>query len=132
MNRAEMRRMKREQEKAHTVTYNLTQAQLDAIVQEKIGAKITETKKDVYEETVNTVLVLVLTLPLEVLMDHYWPKSYRERLPGFVDKVLEYYGRWEDGELDMDKLKEDLWEYGGIRLEPAQIEEEDILKDNEK
>lgn len=37
MNRAEMRRMKREQEKAHTVTYNLTQAQLDAIVQEKIG-----------------------------------------------------------------------------------------------
>ena len=40
MNRAEMRRMKREQEKAHTVTYNLTQAQLDAIVQEKIGAKM--------------------------------------------------------------------------------------------
>lgn len=80
MNRAEMRRMKREQEKAHTVTYNLTQTQLDAIVQEKIGVKIAETKKEVYEETVNTVLALVLTLPLEVLMDHYWPKSYRERL----------------------------------------------------
>ena len=122
MNRAEMRRMKREQDKAHTVTYNLTQAQLDAIVQEKIGVKIAETKKDVYEETVNTVLALVLTLPLEVLMDHYWPKSYRERLPG----------RWEDGELDMDKLKEDLWEYGGIRLEPAQIDMEDISKNNEK
>lgn len=132
MNRAEMRRMKREQEKAHTVTYNLTQTQLDAIVQEKIGVKIAETKKDVYEETVNTVLALVLTLPLEVLMDHYWPKSYRERLPGFVGKVLEYYGRWEDGELDMDKLKEDLWEYGGIRLEPAQIDMEDISKNNEK
>ena len=111
---------------------NLTQAQLDAIVQKKIGAKIAETKKEVYEETVNTVLALVLTLPLEVLMDHYWPKSYRERLPGFVDKVLEYYGRWEDGELDMDKLKEDLWEYGGIRLEPAQIDMEDISKNNEK
>lgn len=61
MNRAEMRRMKRKQEKAHTVTYNLTQAQLDAIVQKKIGVKIAETKKDVYEETVNTVLALVLT-----------------------------------------------------------------------
>lgn len=46
--------------------------------------------------------------------------------------ILEYYGRWEDGELDMDKLKEDLWEYGGIRLEPAQIDMEDISKDNEK
>ena len=32
MNRAEMRRMKREQEKAHTVTYNLTQAQLDVVI----------------------------------------------------------------------------------------------------
>ena len=23
------------------------------------------------------------------------------------------------GELDMDKLKEDLWEYGGVRLEES-------------
>lgn len=132
MNRAEMRRVSRESKKSKTVTYNLTQAQLDAIVQEKIGNKIAETKKEIYEETVNTVLALVLTLPLEVLMDHYWPKSYRERLPGFVDKILEYYEKWEDGELDMDVLKEDLWKYGGIRLEPAQIDEEDISKNNEK
>lgn len=128
MNRAEMRRMKREQEKAHTVTYNLTQAQLDAIVQEKIGVKIAETKKDVYEETVNTVLALVLTLPLEVLMDTIGLNHIVNDFRGFVDKVLEYYGRWEDGELDMDKLKEDLWEYGGIRLEPAQVDMEDISK----
>lgn len=132
MNRAEMRRMKRTQEKSRTATYNLTQEQLDAIVQEKIGVKIAETKQEIYEETVNTVLALVLTLPLEVLMNYYWPKSYRQKLPGFVDKVLEYYGRWEDGELDMDELKEDLWKYGGIRLEPAQIDEEDISKKNEK
>ena len=56
MNRAEMRRIKREQDKAHTATYNLTQEQLDNIVQEKIGVKIAETKKEIYEETVNTVL----------------------------------------------------------------------------
>lgn len=30
--------------------------------------------------------------------------------------VLEYYERWQNGELDMDKLKEDLWEYGGVKL----------------
>lgn len=45
MNRAEMRRMKREQEKAHTVTYNLTQAQLDAIVQEKSGLRLPRLRK---------------------------------------------------------------------------------------
>ena len=23
---------------------------------------------------------------------------------------------WQNGELDMEKLKEDLWEYGGVKL----------------
>lgn len=124
--RAEMRRNKRETEKANTATYNLTQSQLDAIVNEKIGKKIAEAKKDIYEETVNTVLALVLTLPLEVLMDHYWQKSYRQRLPGFIDKVLEYYEMWQDGKIDMEDLKKDLWEFGGIRLEDVTIEEEDM------
>lgn len=124
--RAELRRTQREEKRANTATYNLTQAQLDAIVNEKIGKKIAETKQEIYEETVNTVLALVLTLPLEVLMDHYWQKSYRQRLPGFVDKVLEYYGKWQDGEIDMEDLKKDLWEFGGIRLEGATIEEGDL------
>lgn len=118
--RAELRRTQREEKRANTATYNLTQAQLDAIVNEKIA----ETKQEIYEETVNTVMALVLTLPLEVLMDHYWQKSYRQRLPGFVDKVLEYYGKWQDGEIDMEDLKKDLWEFGGIRLEGATVEEE--------
>lgn len=120
--RAELRRTQREEKRANTATYNLTQAQLDAIVSKKIA----ETKQEIYEETVNTVMALVLTLPLEVLMDHYWQKSYRQRLPGFVDKVLEYYGKWQDGEIDMEDLKKDLWEFGGIRLEGATIEEGDL------
>lgn len=120
--RAELRRTQREEKRANTATYNLTQAQLDAIVSEKIA----ETKQEIYEETINTVMALVLTLPLEVLMDHYWQKSYRQRLPGFVDKVLEYYGKWQDGEIDMEDLKKDLWEFGGIRLEGATIEEGDL------
>lgn len=53
--RAELRRTQREEKKANTATYNLTQAQLDAIVGEKIGKKIAETKQEIYEETVNTV-----------------------------------------------------------------------------
>ena len=68
--RAELRRTQREEKRANTATYNLTQAQLDAIVSEKIGKKIAETKKEIYEEKVNTVLALVLTSPIEVSMDH--------------------------------------------------------------
>ena len=68
-------------------------------------------------ESINTAMILLLTLPLEVLMDHYWPKSYAKKIPEFTNYVLEYYERWQNGELDMDELKEDLWEYGGVRLE---------------
>lgn len=122
MGRAELRRAEREKRKSETVTYNLTRAQLDAFVQEQIGQRIKEAKEEATSEAINQAIALLLTLPLEVLMDHYWPKSYEKRLPGFVDKVIEYYEMWQDGKLDMDKMKEDLWQYGGVRLEPEKVE----------
>ena len=122
MGRAELRRAEREKRKSETVIYNLTRAQLDAFVQEQIGHRIKEAKEEATSEAINQAIALLLTLPLEVLMDHYWPKSYAKRLPGFVDKVIEYYEMWQDGKLDMDKMKEDLWQYGGVRLEPEKVE----------
>lgn len=123
MTRAEIRRSKREQEKAQTATYNFTQAQLDALIQEKIGAKLEQSKQEIYEQTVNTTLALLLGLPMKVLIDDYWKKSYRQRIPGFVDKVLEYYDQWQDGKLDISKLNKELWDIAGIRLEGISVEE---------
>lgn len=123
MTRAEIRRSKREQEKAQTATYNFTQAQLDALIQEKIGAKLEQSKQEIYEQTVNTTLALLLGLPMKVLIDDYWKKSYRQRIPGFVDKILEYYDQWQDGKLDISKLNKELWDIAGIRLEGISVEE---------
>lgn len=109
MGRAEMRRAQKQEKKAKTATYNFTKEQLDAM--------LLQIKQEATNEAVNTAMVLLLTLPMEVLMDHYWPKSYAKKIPGFAEHLLEYYERWQIGELDMDKMKEDLWEYGGIRLE---------------
>lgn len=89
MGRAERRRAQKLAQKEKTATYNLTKAQLDAAVREQVGKE---------------------------LMDHYWTKSYAKRIPKFTELVLEYYERWQNGELDMEKLKEDLWEYGGVKL----------------
>lgn len=116
MGRAEIRRAKKNEKKKKTATYNLTKAQLDAIVRGKIDDELKRVKQEATEEAVNTAMVLLLTLPLEVLMDHYWKKSYAKRIPEFTNHVLEYYEKWQEGELDMDKLKEDLWEYGGVKL----------------
>lgn len=116
MGRAERRRAQKNGQKAKTATYNLTKAQLDAVVREKIGDELARVKQEATEEAVNTAMVLLLTLPLEVLMDYYWKKSYAKRIPEFTNHVLEYYEMWQNGELDMDKLKEDLWQYGGVKL----------------
>lgn len=117
MGRAELRRAIKNEKKAKTATYNLTKAQLDALVKEKIGEELKKVKQQATEDAVNTAMILLLTLPLEVLMDHYWKKSYAKRIPEFTNYVLEYYEKWQNGELDMEKLQEDLWEYGGVRLE---------------
>ena len=116
MGRAERRCTQKLEQKEKTTTYNLTKAQLDAMVRKKIGDELTRVKQEATDDAVNTAMVLLLTLPLEVLMDHYWTKSYAKRIPKFTERVLEYYERWQNGELDMEKLKEDLWEYGGVKL----------------
>lgn len=116
MGRAERRRTQKLEQKEKTTTYNLTKAQLDAMVRKKIGDELTRVKQEATDDAVNTAMVLLLTLPLEVLIDHYWTKSYAKRIPKFTERVLEYYERWQNGELDMEKLKEDLWEYGGVKL----------------
>lgn len=117
MGRAEIRRAMKNEKKTRTATYNLTKAQLDAMVREKIGEELERVKQEAMDNAVNTAMVLLLTLPLEVLMDYYWKKSYAKRIPEFTAHVLEYYEMWQNDELDMEKLKEDLWEYGHVRLE---------------
>lgn len=108
MGRAELRRSQREHNKK-TATYTLTKEQIEQI------------KIDATEEAANIAFALLLTLPLEVLMDHYWPKTYNKKIPEFVNYILEYYRMWQDGELSMEDLKKDLWEYAGIRLEAKKI-----------
>lgn len=120
MGRAEIRRTMRNEKKAKTATYHLTLAQLNAMVQDKIGGELKKARQQATDEAVNTAMILLLTLPLEVLMDHYWKKSYAKRIPEFTNHLLEYYERWQNDELDMEKLKDDLWEYGGVRLEEGE------------
>ena len=121
MGRAERRREQKSEQKSKTVTYNLTKEQLDAMVREKIGNELVRVKKEATDEAVNTALTLLLTLPLEVLMDHFWKKSYPQKIPKFADLLIEYYEKWQDGELDLDELKEDLWKYGGVKFREGQI-----------
>ncbi|MFR1086066.1 MAG: hypothetical protein ACLSFW_26295 [Bacteroides cellulosilyticus] len=58
---------------------------------------------------------------MKVLMDHYFGTNpYTKRMPEFINYVLSYYEQWQKGELDMDELRKELWEYGGVRLEEVE------------
>lgn len=118
MTRAEIRCLERDEAKKQ-VTYTLTNAQLETIINDRLKKEVAKAKAEATDEAVNTAMILLLTLPLEVLMDHYWQRSYSKKIPEFTNYVLEYYQKWQDGELDMEELKKDLWEYGGIRLEES-------------
>lgn len=117
MNRAERRRAEKHGEKAKTVTYNYTKEQLEAVIRAGIEAEVANIKKQTRDEAVEIALTLMLALPLEVLKNNYWEKSAEKRLPKFVDEVFSLYQSWESGEISMEDLKEDLWKYGGIKLE---------------
>ncbi|MBQ7655633.1 MAG: hypothetical protein IJS41_03900 [Clostridia bacterium] len=115
MSRAERRREKKAGKK-RTATYNLTKPALDGMVEAEIRKEIAEARRSGYEDGANAALVLMLALPMEVLKAHYWRKSFRRRVPGFIGRVLDLYRDWQDGRLDLDALADGLWEDGGVRL----------------
>ena len=120
MNRAERRRAEREAQKGKTVTYNYTLGQAEQAVKRGIEKELQRVKQEATDDAINTAMVLLFTLPLTVLMEHYWQKSYAQKIPQFTAILLDYYTKWQNGELDMDKMKSNLWEYGGIRLEESE------------
>ena len=120
MNRAERRRAEREAKKTKSnpnPNKFILPDNLDKALKRGIEKELQRVREEARDEAIGIAMVLLLTLPLEVLMDHYWKKSYAQRIPKFTELVLEYYRRWQDGEIDIEYLKKDLWEYGGVRLE---------------
>lgn len=98
-------------------TYVFKEDDLQRYIETFVEDELKRVKKEATEEALNTAMILLLVLPMEVLMDHYWKKTYSKKIPEFTEHILDYYERWEKGELDMEKMQKDLWEYGGVRLE---------------
>lgn len=100
-----------------TKTYNLTEEQLRIHIERGVREELLRQKERIKNDAVSDAVKLLFTLPMEVLMDHYWKKSYEKKIPEFTAYLLDYYQRWQDGEFTMEQLEQDLWEYGRVRLE---------------
>lgn len=114
MNRAERRKAGK---KAKVATYNYTKEQLDTLIRAGVKVEVETIRKQARDEAVDIAITLMLALPLKVLKDKYWVKTAKRRLPKFLDTVLSLYDSWDKGVLTMEELREDLWNYGGIKIE---------------
>ena len=114
MNRADRRKAGK---KDKVATYNYTQEQLDAIIRSRVQAQVETIKKQASKDAIEVAFTLMLAIPLTVLSDRYWIMSAKKRLPKFLDEVLKVYNRWDRGLLSMEELRDNLWNYGGIKIE---------------
>lgn len=125
MNRAQRRAAEKQskQKQKRPATYNVTRPMLHSMVHQEIEKDLKEQREETFYDAVNQAMLLLLVLPMEVLMDYYLDQDqFREVIPEFTSRVLEYYEKWQNDELDMDALKKDLWEYGGVKLEEGNEE----------
>ena len=77
-----------------------------------------EASKIAGQKSVDIAWQLMLAIPCEVLLgDNYWSKTAKKRLPKFVDDCLSLYNSYNAGILTLAELRDDLWEWGGVKLE---------------
>lgn len=122
--RAEMRRLSRQKEKDSKVRYNFTAEEIDNLVKERSAKLLEQIQIEALEDGIGAAMVLLLTIPMVILRDEYWKKTYKQKLPKFGDQIIDMLNKWEDGEIDLEQLREDIWNDAGIRFDRDFIDKE--------
>lgn len=112
MNRAQRRLANKNNPK-----YSVKKSEIKSLAKKAFQEDVDRLKEEIYEEARIDFMVGALALPMMVLMEHFWQKSYAQKIPKFTELLLDYYNNWEAGIITDEKLAEDLWNYGGVRLE---------------
>jgi hypothetical protein len=101
MNRSERRRS--EKSKKET-TYILTESQMEKL------------KEDAVKDATEKVFIMMLSIPVSVLHDNYWPKTAEKKIPIFIDQCLELYEKYSNNLISIDDLTKHLSDHGGIEI----------------
>ena len=102
MNRAERRRMQKKQNKKEPV-YNISQQNLNKI------------KQNATDEAVNIATILMMSLPIKVLKEHYkW--GNKQRLPEFAELLCDAYQEFVESGRDVKQEIEFIYQQTGIKF----------------
>ena len=113
MNRAERRRLQKEDKKNE-----LNEEKKFVLSQSDVVAIQRQAAEDAIKLLSKRTFIMMMALPLEVLItEDYWMKSAKKKIPKFMDDLLRVYKGYESGQLTMEEMKSDLWEFAGIKCE---------------
>ena len=115
MNRAERRRQQKEETKKQK-TFIMTAEQVDMIRKQEFE-KASEEFKERYKTLARDTFLMMLSIPTNVLIADYWPKSAEKRIPEFVDKCMDLYEAWSGHDVvKMQQMVEMTEIYGKCQL----------------
>lgn len=114
MTRAEIRRKEREKKK-NKATFVMTYEELEKIRKQEYEKATKEYEKK-NEEIAKTILKMMIVVPTNVLINDYWEKTARKRIPKFVEDCLSLYDSLSKGTVKMQELQDLTEEYAKIRL----------------
>ena len=118
MTRAELRRAQRESESS-TKTYNMTAVQIRELEHRMYNKAYMRAREDILSQIDrlgDEMFKMMLVIPTNLLIEDYWKKSAKQRIPKFVEDCLSLYDAWISGVVDMDEMVKLTEEYSGIKM----------------
>ena len=102
MNRAERRRLMKKENKKEPV-YNISQQNLNEI------------KQNERETATETAMILLMSLPIKVLKEHYgW--GNKKRLPKFAELLCDAYQDFDNSDRSLEDEVEFIYQQTGIKF----------------
>ena len=116
MNRAERRRMAREQVKG-TKKYELTQEQITTIKTEAIKEMRDELTRETVKRAIAVSRSLMVAVTMNVLGHCYWEKTADKRLNKLMEECNSLYDSIESGVISINELIQDTATMGNLKSE---------------
>lgn len=118
MSRAELRRAAKAS-KMSNKTYNMTAQQLKDMEDKIYRSAYDKAREDIMshiDRLGDEMFKMMLVIPTNLLIEDYWKKSAKTRIPKFVDDCLSLYEAWTQGVVNMDEMVKLTEEYSGIKM----------------
>ena len=127
MKRSEMRRLDRESRK-NNATFVMTREELEKIRRQEYD-RARKTIKEKSDRIAEDILKMMIVIPTNVLINDYWEKTAKKRIPKFVEDCLSLYKSWVEGNVSMEEMQNLTEEYAGIKLIDSGSDVEKAMKE---